>query len=103
MTSTEERERCYSFVLSRTPHETVFCNESAIFSYYFPGCSFNAHILDNSAGLNKLHFSLSIGGILLLILATQETRCVGKSGGISRVKINTLQLTTFLKAFIGKV
>jgi hypothetical protein len=29
---------------------------------------------------------LSIGGIPLLILATQETQCVGKSGGISPVK-----------------
>jgi hypothetical protein len=28
---------------------------------------------------------LSIGGIPLLILATQETRCVGKSGGNSPV------------------
>jgi hypothetical protein len=26
--------------------------------------------------------SLSIGGIPLLILATQETQCLGKSGGI---------------------
>jgi hypothetical protein len=37
-------------------------------------------------GLNELHCSLSIGGIPLLILATQETPCVGKSGGISPVK-----------------
>jgi hypothetical protein len=29
---------------------------------------------------------LSIGGIPLLILATQETRCVGKSGGNSPKK-----------------
>jgi hypothetical protein len=36
--------------------------------------------------LNKLHYSLLIGGILLLILATHETQCVGKSGGISLVK-----------------
>jgi hypothetical protein len=28
---------------------------------------------------------LSIGGIPLLILATQETQCVGKSGGKSPV------------------
>jgi hypothetical protein len=37
-------------------------------------------------GLNELHCSLSIGGIPLLILATQEIRCVGKRGGISPVK-----------------
>jgi hypothetical protein len=36
-------------------------------------------------GLNKLHCSLSIGGIPLLILATQETQCVGKGGGISPI------------------
>jgi hypothetical protein len=30
--------------------------------------------------------SLSIGGIPLLILATQDAQCVGKSGGISPVK-----------------
>jgi hypothetical protein len=39
---------------------------------------------------------LSIGGIPLLILATQETQCVGKSGGISPVKkkSNKLIITT---------
>jgi hypothetical protein len=36
-----------------------------------------------SQGLNELHCSLSIGDIPLLILATQEIWCVGKSGGIS--------------------
>jgi hypothetical protein len=36
-------------------------------------------------GFNELHCSLSTGGIPLLILATQETQCVGKSGGISPV------------------
>jgi hypothetical protein len=40
-------------------------------------------------GLNELHCSWSIGGISLLILATQETQCVGKSGGISPVKKGT--------------
>jgi hypothetical protein len=40
-------------------------------------------------GLNELHCSLSIGGIPLLILATQETQCVGKSGGISPVSPGT--------------
>jgi hypothetical protein len=33
-----------------------------------------------------LYCSLLIGGKPLLILATQETQCVGKSGGISPVK-----------------
>jgi hypothetical protein len=36
--------------------------------------------------LNELHCSLSIGCIPLLILATQETRRVGKSGGIGTEK-----------------
>jgi hypothetical protein len=36
--------------------------------------------------LNEHHCSISIGGIPLLILVTQETRCVGKSAWISPVK-----------------
>jgi hypothetical protein len=38
-------------------------------------------------GLYELHCSLSIGGIPLLMPATQETRCVGMSGGINTIKI----------------
>jgi hypothetical protein len=38
-------------------------------------------------------FMWLIGGILLLILATQETRCVGKSGGNSPVFMWLLKLS----------
>jgi hypothetical protein len=51
-------------------------------------------------GLNELHCSLSIGGIPLLILATQETRCVGKSGGNSPVieihRVSKRMLTSWI-------
>jgi hypothetical protein len=38
-TSMEEKERCYSFILSRTPHETVRSHGSwrvmAVYTYYY--------------------------------------------------------------------
>jgi hypothetical protein len=65
-------------------------------TYLFPGinASFNFFLIKFEVsfmtvlfgfppGLNEFYCSLLISGIPLLILTTQETQCVGKSGGIN--------------------
>jgi hypothetical protein len=41
-TPVEERERCYSFILSRTPHETAYFYTCLVFIAYLPVTSIKA-------------------------------------------------------------
>jgi hypothetical protein len=72
----------------------IYVNQFSInlahsFNFFFDKIRCDCEFHDSFSfppGFNELHCSLSICGIPLLILASQKTRCVGKSGGISPEK-----------------
>jgi hypothetical protein len=65
---------------------SLFINlTQSYFNFFLIKCDVSSMTVLAFSGLNEQHRSLSIGGIPLLILATQESRCVGKNSGISPV------------------
>jgi hypothetical protein len=74
----------FQSLIRREVNLYIFNTPSLIFLFDYIRCEF-PNSFSFPSGLNELHCSLSIGGIPLLILATQETQCVGKSGEISPV------------------
>jgi hypothetical protein len=63
-TSMEERERCYSFVLSRTPHNTIQVVKYVI------------HFVHRSTALHSIHLQFDISNNAFEIRAVQSSKCI---------------------------
>jgi hypothetical protein len=67
-TSMEERERCYSFVLSRTPHETL---DIYIFSYLF------IHVRSTALHALRLQYDISANAFEIRVVKSPKCKvCV---------------------------